>query len=311
LFETGLAFFCLSYSLLKYITFSKNFKVFQHFLEKNLFAGTRAGADCSAWKQVCEETGGFMRLLEVQNLAAGYKRTVLEGVNLSVGEGELIALVGPNGAGKTTLLKTIAGGLKPVAGRVLVNGKDVSAMGARERAGAVSFLFQSNAVSWPFSVREMVAQGRFHRQGLFGAESAGDRAVVEKAIADAGLAGFAELPVTELSGGEFQRVLIARLMAQGARLLLLDEPVNNLDPKYAFSAMDILKNLTRQSVTAIVSLHDLNLAALYADRVAVVFQGGVAAFGKPEEILTEAAIERVFEVSAKKLQRALLTNFSE
>jgi iron complex transport system ATP-binding protein len=91
-------------------------------------------------------------------------------------------------------------------------------------------------------------------------------------------------------------------MAQGARLLLLDEPVNNLDPKYALSAMDILKNLTKQGVTAILSLHDLHLAALYADRVAVVFQGGIAAFGKPEETLTEATVERVFEVSAKMLQ---------
>jgi iron complex transport system ATP-binding protein len=242
-----------------------------------------------------------MGLLEVRNLAAGYKRRVLEGINLAAGEGELIALVGPNGAGKTTLLKTIAGILKPIAGSVMINGKDVSAMSTRERAGVMSFLFQSNAVSWPFSVREMVAQGRFHRQGLFGAESAGDRTAVEQAIADAGLAGFAELPVTEISGGEFQRVLIARSMAQGARLLLLDEPVNNLDPKYALSAMDILKNLTKQGATAIVSLHDLNLAAFYADRVAVVFQGGVAALGKPEEILTEATVERVFEVSAKRI----------
>jgi iron complex transport system ATP-binding protein len=138
----------------------------------------------------------------------------------------------------------------------------------------------------------MVSQGRFHCQGIWGTESPEDRVIVEKALFDAGLSAYAELPVTELSGGELQRVLIARAMAQGTRLLLLDEPVNSLDPKYTILVMDMVKNMTRQGKAGILSLHDLNLADRYADRVAVV-AGGTLVAGKPEEMLKDA-LETVF-----------------
>ncbi|MDR0643673.1 MAG: ABC transporter ATP-binding protein [Treponema sp.] len=212
-------------------------------------------------------------MLELKNLSVGYKQAVVSAVDLSVGEGQFFALIGPNGAGKTTLLKTIAGFLRPLAGKVLIDRRDVSVMKGKERAGYVSYLPQMNAAYWSFTVREMVSQGLFHKQGLFGRESADDREAVEKALESANLALLSEKKVTELSGGEFQRVLIARSMVQGARLVLFDEPVNNLDPKWTRLTMDLVRNLTRKSVSALVSLHNLHLAAVYADRTAVVSNG--------------------------------------
>ena len=120
---------------------------------------------------------------------------------------------------------------------------------------------------------------------------------MEEALAEAGLRGFEERPVTELSGGEFQRVLVARAMAQRAALFLLDEPCNNLDPKYRLAVMDLIRGMTRRGTAVIMSLHDLALAERYADRIILLHRGGIAAMGPPEEALKEEVLERVFEVS--------------
>jgi iron complex transport system ATP-binding protein len=210
--------------------------------------------------------------------------------------GELAVLAGPNGSGKTTLLKTAGGLLPPLAGTVMLGGRDAASLGRRERAAYTAFLFQGALPAWPFTVREFAAQGRFPRTGLFGAEGREDRQAVEEALAEAGLRGLEERPVTELSGGEFQRVLVARAMAQGAALLLLDEPCNNLDPKHRLAVMDLIRRMTRRGTAVLMSLHDLALAARYADRIVLLHRGGIAAMGTPEEALKEEALERVFEV---------------
>ncbi|MDR2633459.1 MAG: ABC transporter ATP-binding protein [Treponema sp.] len=235
--------------------------------------------------------------LKLENLKIGFThQVILSDMSLSVEPGELLALAGPNGGGKTTLLKTIGGLLKPLAGRILLDGKDIQHMGKKEKAGNISFLFQSATPDWPFTVQEAVAQGRAPYRGIFAAETALDKEATTRALMTAGLSGFEDRRVTELSGGEYQRVLIARAMAQEARLLLLDEPANNLDPKYQYMVMNLVRSLIQRGLSALVSLHDLSLAGLYADRIALVHQGGIAALGKPEEVLREGILAQVFGI---------------
>ncbi|MDR3335347.1 MAG: ABC transporter ATP-binding protein [Treponema sp.] len=235
--------------------------------------------------------------LELENLTIGFRdKVVLQDITLTVKPGELVALAGPNGGGKTTLLKTIGGFIPPLAGQVLLDGKNIDTMGKREKAENISFLFQNTTTLWPFTVEETIAQGRFPYRGAFGAETTADRYTVERAIKAAGLKGFEARPITELSGGEFQRVLIARAMAQEARLLLLDEPANNLDPKYQFMIMSLVRSMADSGIGALVSIHDLNLAGLFADRIALVTQGTIAALGKPDEVLRQDILSEVFDI---------------
>jgi iron complex transport system ATP-binding protein len=253
--------------------------------------------------------------LELETVAIGFgKKPVLENLTFAIKPGELIAIAGPNGGGKTTLLKTIGGLLRPLAGAIMLDGRDVSLMAKREKALKISFLFQGMTPDWAFTVEELVGQGRFPHHSFFDKDVtrgpppetqsaaqkaacfADDKNPVEKAIMAAGLFGFEKRIVTELSGGEFQRVLIARAMAQEARLLLLDEPANNLDPRYQYLVMNLVRSMTSCGRVALVSVHDLNLASFYADRVMLVAKGGVVALGKPSEVLREDILEDVFGV---------------
>ncbi|MDR0629230.1 MAG: ABC transporter ATP-binding protein [Treponema sp.] len=235
--------------------------------------------------------------LELENLKAGFKRQViLSNITLTVKPGELLALAGPNGGGKTTLLKTIGGLVKPLAGRILLDGKDIQRMGKKEKGGCISFLFQGATPDWPFTVREVVSQGRSPYRSIFAAETALDRYATDRALMTAGLSGFEDRRITELSGGEFQRVLIARAIAQEARILLLDEPANNLDPKYQYMVMNLVRSMTKSGLAALVSLHDLSLASVYADRIALVHQGKIAALGKPDTVLQEGILAEVFGI---------------
>jgi iron complex transport system ATP-binding protein len=229
--------------------------------------------------------------LAVEKISAGYRgRIVLKEMSLTVSPGELVVLAGPNGSGKTTLLKTIAGFIKPLSGRILMRGSDISLLKNRSRAALCAFLFQEPGSRWPFTVEELVSQGRFFFKG-----PGNEQAVsLEQALESAGLGGFGDRLITELSGGEYQRVLIARAVYQGAPFLLLDEPANNLDPKYQIMMMELLKNLSRRGLSALVSLHDLNLAALYADRVALLSNGELMALAPPAEALRRETLEAVF-----------------
>jgi iron complex transport system ATP-binding protein len=236
-------------------------------------------------------------VLELKNLCAGFpRRPVLRNINFSIAAGEITVLLGPNGSGKTSLLKTACGLLKPLSGQVLLNGRDSAGLGKKERARTAGFLFQNSAPPWPFTVRELLLQGRFSRRGFFSLPDPAGEGVVEAVIDEAGLRGFEHRPATELSGGEYQRVLIARLLVQEPRLLLLDEPVNNLDPKYQHMVMDLVRRQKIRGSSALLSIHDFNLARRYADQVIVLHQGAIALMGKPEDALETGALERAFEI---------------
>jgi iron complex transport system ATP-binding protein len=243
------------------------------------------------------ESAGTERLV-VEQLSGGYRgRIVFEGIDLTVKAGELLVLAGPNGSGKTTLLKTIGGLLKPASGRVFFDGRDQRHMTRPEQAAAAALLFQHTALVWPFTVRETVAQGRFSRLGWFGPETAADREAAAAAMEAAGLSDCGDRLVTELSGGEQQRVLVARAIAQDAGVLLLDEAVNNLDLRYQVLILGMIRAMAGKGAAVLISLHDLNLAALYGDRVLLLSEGRVAALGSPREVFSAGTLRDVFGLS--------------
>ena len=248
--------------------------------------------------------------LELKGISAAYggrQEPVLRNIDLSVAEGELLVLAGPNGSGKTTLLKTAGGFLPPLEGKVEINGKDIYSLRPRERAALSAFLFQVRESPWPFTVRETVAQGRFSRKGWLGSETREDRAAVRAALEKAELGSLADRKITELSGGELQRVFIARCLAQEAAFLLLDEPENNLDPRYSFIILTLLEEIAREGRGIIVSLHDLRLASRFAHRVALLSPGGlIDAIGTPRETLTPENLGRVYELGTELVHDLIL-----
>jgi iron complex transport system ATP-binding protein len=226
-----------------------------------------------------------MSLLSLENLTvARGDRRVLDGVTLSVGQGEFVGLLGPNGAGKTTLLRA-ALGLLPHGGR-----SSLSGMPMAQRARQAAFLPQSREIAWPVTVETVVALGR----APHGAK--GSDAAVTRALDRMDLAAFRHRPATDLSGGEQARVLIARALAQETPLLLADEPVAGLDPAAQLRTMQVFAALAAEGRAVIASVHDLGLAALHCTRLVLLHDGRIAADGPAREVLTDDLVSRVFGV---------------
>ena len=214
---------------------------------------------------------------------------------LEVREGELMGLVGPNGSGKSTLLKVLAGLLRPQQGVVYICGRSVDRMKARERARLLAWVPQRAETPFEWTVTEMVAVGRHpHQEHSLGTRSV-DESAVGQALAQVGLAPLAERSVSTLSGGEWQRALIARALAQEAKILLLDEPVANLDLGFQRQVYELIEHLRRSRGLAVIAAdHHLELQSRFCDRLLLLDRGKVAAQGTPEEVFTRETLERVF-----------------
>lgn len=239
--------------------------------------------------------------LEASGLAFAYPggRAALAPTDLRVEPGEFVGLLGPNGAGKSTLLKLLAGVLRPTGGRVRLGGEDLPRLSRRRLARTLSFVPQDLHAWLPFTCREVVAMGRYAHQGGLGLREQGGE-VVERCMAETGVTALAERRITEVSGGEAQRVRIAQALAQEGQVLLLDEPTSHLDLSFQVEVMDVLHRLNRErGLTVVVSLHDLNLAALYCRRLVVLQAGHLVADGTPDEVVTEALLRQVFRVEAE------------
>jgi iron complex transport system ATP-binding protein len=226
--------------------------------------------------------------LELRAIEAGYSHEpVLRGVDLRLEPGEMLALIGPNGAGKSTLLRVAAGLLRPSAGRATFRDQDLSRLGPREIATQIAVVPQEGPIPSRLLVREMVDLGRTPFVRLLLGPTAHDREAVDWAMAVAGVGGLAQRFVDELSGGERQRVILARALAQEPSLLLLDEPTANLDLQHQVAMLELVRGLTRShGLCVIAALHDLQLAALYCDRVALMSAGRIVSQGSPEAVLT-------------------------
>ena len=217
------------------------------------------------------------------------------GLDFSVAAGAFVALVGPNGAGKSTLLRLLGGGLRPVAGEVRLDGARLDALGGKARARRIATVPQEEARLEGFSVRAVVELGRLPHLSRFGGPSAVDRAAVDDALAAAGVSALDDRPAESLSGGEYQRVRIARALAQGAAVMLLDEPEAHLDLGHRLAVLALLARLNRsRGLTVVAALHDLDVAALYSERLVMLAEGRVVADGTPAEVLTAERVGAVY-----------------
>ena len=223
---------------------------------------------------------------------------VLEDVSLSVEAGQFLALVGPNGAGKTTLLRTCNGVLSPDAGTVRVDGRAVPSLSARELGRRVATVPQETALPFEFDVEDVVAMGRTPHRSRFRTADDDDREAVRAALERTRTADLADRPVTELSGGQRQRVVLARALAQATPALLLDEPTASLDVNHQVRTLSMARDLAEDGRAVVAAIHDLELAARFCDRVALLSEGRLLATGTPEEVLTAGRVESAFDVRA-------------
>ena len=220
---------------------------------------------------------------------------IIDDIRLSVETGEFVGLLGPNGSGKSTLLRCIYRSLKPDAGTISLDGADLLAMPPRDAARRMAVVLQETSIQFDFTVQEMVLMGRTPHKNAFDPDTTDDWKIVADALAQVNMLDFNERSFGTLSGGEKQRVLIARALAQQSQFLVLDEPTNHLDIRYQLEILDIVRELR---VTTLAALHDLNLAALYCDRLYVLREGRVVASGAPDEVVTADLIHEVYGVRA-------------
>ncbi|MFD5555542.1 ABC transporter ATP-binding protein [Streptomyces sp. NPDC127068] len=237
---------------------------------------------------------GALDIEEVTVAVGG--RALVTGVSLQVAPGEVVGLAGPNGAGKSTLLRTVYRTLRPTSGRVLLDGEDVWRLPGKRLARQLAAVLQESAGDFELTVYDVVAMGRTPHKRAFAGDDADDRAVIASALARLDVDGLAAAPFNRLSGGEKQRVLIARALAQQAGTMVLDEPTNHLDLRHQ---LDVLRLVRQLGVTTVVALHDLNLAAAFCDRLCVLAAGRVVALGPPAEVLTRELLSEVYRVEAE------------
>nr|WP_231715376.1 ABC transporter ATP-binding protein [Arthrobacter gengyunqii] len=234
--------------------------------------------------------------MNIENLTLGYgDRTVIDALDLVVPAGKVTAIIGANACGKSTLLRSMSRLLAPRSGHVLLDGKAVHSIPAKQLARTLGLLPQSPIAPEGITVADLVGRGRHPHQGIFARWSKDDDAAVAAALDATETAALADRAVDELSGGQRQRVWIAMALAQQTDLLLLDEPTTFLDVSHQIEVLDLLTDLNRSRGTTIVMvLHDLNLAARYADHLVAVADGKLHAAGRPEDVLTEATVRIVF-----------------
>lgn len=243
-------------------------------------------------------------LLKATNLSCGYSpRVVIEGVNIELQPGKIIALLGPNGSGKSTLLKTLCKTISPISGEIKLMGDRIDQLSYAEIGKRLAFVPQEEAPTFAFTVRQVVMMGRLpHSSGYFDTEQ--DSEATEKALVIADCKDLADRPITELSGGERQRALIARALAQEAKILLLDEPTSHLDVGHQVALVKILNGLIAEGYAVIAAVHDLNLAAAMAEDSMLLSEGKVVLKGRTSDLLTSPEVERAYRTEFEQLKVA-------
>jgi len=238
-----------------------------------------------------------MAILQADQISFSYNGLpVLSDVLFDVEKGDFLGLIGPNGSGKTTLLKLIDGLLQPDRGSIRLNGTSIRKMKRADLAKIIAVVPQALPSIFPFTVREVVLMGRTPHLGRWRFEGGRDMAIVEGAMRKTDILDLADRRMNRLSGGEFHRVLIARALAQEPHILLLDEPTAYLDIRHQVDFFDLLHSLnSEQGLTVIAVTHDINLASLYCNRIALLKEGQIEAIGHPDDVVTEEKIQAVYD----------------
>ena len=244
--------------------------------------------------------------LRVENLVVKYAdHQVLSDIHFTIHPGEVAALIGPNGAGKTTLIKAISGIIPISNGHVYIDGSDIHDLHDQARSRLLSVIPQARNLPAAFTVGEVVAMGRTAYIGWLGKLSREDEIIVESAMEKTNLLELKDRRLGELSGGEQQRVLVARAICQQAKVMLLDEPTTHLDIQYQVSLLKFLHSLAHEDkLVVIMAIHDLNMAERYADQVIALANGKIKAIGKPDQVLTEIILSELFHVPMRSISFA-------
>ena len=239
--------------------------------------------------------------ISVKNLTYKYsEKDVLDSISLSVGKGEIIGILGPNGCGKTTLLKNLNRNLSPHNGSVFVNDFNLEDITKKEIAKIIAVVPQTNEIRFSFTVREIVSMGRIPFQDLFSGNSLEDEKIIEKAMSQTGILEYADKSISTMSGGERQRAIIARAIAQTPEIILMDEPTLHLDINMQFEVLDLIEKLSKENnLTVVIVSHDLPMVARYCDRIVMLHNKNIFAMGKPEDVLTEENMRVVFNIDAE------------
>jgi len=236
-------------------------------------------------------------VIHAQHLTCGYGATrVLENAELHIGSGEMAGVLGPNGSGKTTLLHVLAGVLRPIEGRIQVGGRDLKTTSARWRARRMASVPQQSAATFPFRCLSVVLMGRYPHLSRWGGYTSKDLDAALSAMEQTGTLPLGDRLISEVSGGEAQRVVIARALAQAPEILLLDEATSNLDVARKIQVFDLLRRKNREEGTTVIcAMHDLNLAALYCDRLVFIKDRGIALDGATHELFTSEHLTAIYE----------------
>ncbi|MBT3239510.1 MAG: ABC transporter ATP-binding protein [Chloroflexi bacterium] len=240
-------------------------------------------------------------MLTINSLSMGYgKKVAIEDISFSVSPGEVMALIGPNGAGKTTLIRGISGILDCIKGSITYEGVDLLKLAPIDRARILAVVPQSRALGGAFTVEQTVMMGRTAHMNWLGKPGEGDEEIVWASLEKTNTTGLADRRIAELSGGEQQRVLLARALAQDTPLLLLDEPTNHLDLKHRSTILSLVAKLAKENNLAVLmAIHDLNLVSIYSERVVLLVDGKVKALGKSEDVLTTELISDAYQTQIK------------
>lgn len=238
--------------------------------------------------------------LETKDLKVSLnKNEILKGIDINLGNKEFVGVIGPNGSGKSTLLKCLYRNLSPSSGSIFIDNIEIGKISTRESAKKIGVLAQHNHHSFDFTVLDMVLMGRSPYKKLMDRDTKEDYDIVYEAIDKVNIRHLANRSFNSLSGGEQQRVILARALAQKTKCLILDEPTNHLDIKYQLQLMEIVKNL---GIEVIAAIHDLNIATMYCDKIYVLKGGEIVAYGTPKDVLTKELIKEVYDVDAKVIK---------
>ena len=244
--------------------------------------------------------------MKLNSVQAGYgRKIVVGGVTLDVGRGEIITLIGPNGAGKSTLIKTISGDLRLIGGSVFIDGSDLGAMPAKELSRTMSVLTTERVKPVLMTCRDVVMSGRLPFTGAFGVFGPEDEKETDRALELMNIGALRDVPFSDMSDGQKQRTLIARAIAQTPKYLVMDEPTSYMDIKHRLELMKVLKRLSREGITLVMSLHELELALEVSDRLLLVYDDGRVLVSTPDEVIARGLLKELFDLDDEMYKKVL------